>query len=932
MDILAGSRKIPTRKRNRGRPKLKEIKPQVLPSTLQPSRFGCDPKKLRCDEDPTCDLSDKKPKFFHQGMKEFQSLPEMEIVSISHSLFSHEELEQMAVFEATNTDKSGINSVNDPRSGTVGKNPCNTCYMDSLRCPGHYGIIKLNVPIIHPMFKSEVLSILTSVCNSCGDLLLNEDKFSKFSGLTGSKRLKEIAKESEKLPCRRKINTTEEGIIACMDNPTYIHSKIKEVDSIMYISDKIENKRTVEEIQRIFESISPEDAELLGFENGSHPIQFILRSIPIIPICARAPVVQKGILMMDDITTMYLDIVRQNQELLKAKTEIKKEELIKGLNFKIAHLINNTDAQYTQGTQKVYQGIKSRIQGKRAIIRSLLMGKRVNFSGRTVLGPEPNVKFGQIRIPRAMAKVLTINEIVTPANITRLTYLFKNKKTSHITQSEGRNAGKRIRSTEKVIDENNLIIGDSVDRFLQDGDYVVFNRQPTLHKQGFMGYEVVLGSSLTIGLHLGYTPQHNADFDGDEGVIHVAQSYEAIKEIAMLMNVKNQIMNAQTNKNIAGATFDALVGIYLLTFEGTMLDIDVSGRSLLYLDIISFLENKDSIETLDERLEKYNVPAFSGKALFSALLPIDFYYRKGDVYIRDGVLISGTITKDHIGSSHGSIIQAMYKIYGQDRVVDFLTDLYNMSGQYLDTIGFSVGLDDCLLQGDDPQKLIQYEVQRAKMLVKAMGIKLDDPLEEERREKQIMAYLNTAKGLGGRISAERLGPNNAFNIMAKSGAKGSIINIAKITGILGQQFVKGQRMPESMSGGTRSLPYFPENSLDPAARGFISNSFLSGLSPAEMFFHQAGGREGLTDTAIKTADTGEMHHKMVKAMEDVKVYNDGSVRNAFGDIFQFSYGEDGFDAGMLESVTTKSGSFASFINIKRMAGKINSKYGYDTPK
>jgi hypothetical protein len=343
----------------------------------------------------------------------------------------------------------------------------------------------------------------------------------------------------------------------------------------------------------------------------------------------------------------------------------------------------------------------------------------------------------------------------------------------------------------------------------------------------------------------------NITFDGDEGTVHAPQSREAMLEVALLMNVKNCIMNPQNNKNIISVVMDALTGAYLMTQPETFIDLDV------FMNIVSFLENQDGLDTLYDRLEKYSIPRTSGRALFSAILPEDFYYRKNEVLIRDGVLVIGVITKDHIGSSHGSIIQVLVKDYRPERTFDFLTDVYNIMKEWLNVRGFSVGLDDCFLVGDDPDKSINYEVQRAKMLVKSMGWKLTDPLEEERREKQIIAYLNTAKGLGARISDQNLAPDNAFNVMAKSGAKGSTFNIAQITGILGQQFVQGQRMPEVITDNTRCLPYFPQNSLDPAARGFCINSFLTGLTPSEMFFHQAGAREGLTDTAIKsvTGDT-----------------------------------------------------------------------------
>ena len=384
-------------------------------------------------------------------------------------------------------------------------------------------------------------------------------------------------------------------------------------------------------------------------------------------------------------------------------------------------------------------------------------------------------------------------------------------------------------------------------------------------------------------------------------------------------------MNSQNNRNIISVVYDALTGVYLLTQPETFVEVNV------FTNITSFLENTTFNRTsFENRLNEYKIPITSGRALFSSILPEDFYYRKGDVLIRDGILVSGIINKDHVGATHGSIIQVLMKDYGQDTTVNFLTDIYNVVREWLDVRGFSVGLDDCYLGGDDPGKLIQYEIQRAKMLVRSMGWKLEDPLEEERREKQIIAYLNTAKGLGARISEKHLGTYNAFNVMSKSGAKGSTFNIAQITGGVGQQFVQGQRMPMTISNQRRATPYFPEDSLDPASRGFISNSFLTGLTPAEMFFHQAGSREGLTDTAIKTADTGSMHHRVVKALEDIKVYEDGSARNAFGVIFEFTYGEDGFDAAMVETVNTKTGSFTSFINIQRLAGRVNSKYGYKT--
>jgi DNA-directed RNA polymerase beta' subunit len=413
-------------------------------------------------------------------------------------------------------------------------------------------------------------------------------------------------------------------------------------------------------------------------------------------------------------------------------------------------------------------------------------------------------------------------------------------------------------------------------------------------------------------------------FDGDESNLYAPQSEEARKEVAGIMSAICNIMNAQTNDNVAGVVFDALTGCYILSLPETVVDEDVFMRLRMSMEDDSVFSN------LNKRLNKYNVPINSGKALLSSLFPEDFYYKKGDTEIIEGILVSGILNKSNIGSSpgSGSIVQAIYKDYGVNRTARFLTEIYWAGSFYLDTHGFSVGMDDCFLRGKDPEKTIEYEVQKAKMLVKSMGAKVLDPLEEERRETQIRGYLDTAKNFGAKISKENLAEDNSFNIMAKSGAKGSVVNIAQITGILGQQFVSGERMPESISGGTRSLPYFPQGEIDPIARGFVVNSYLTGLTPAETFFALAGSRIGLTDTAVSTQVTGFIHHKIVKCLEDIKVVEDGSVRNTANAIYQFAYGEDGFDASLLEKVETKSGSFGSFINLNRVVGRINTKYGF----
>lgn len=450
-----------------------------------------------------------------------RKLPELEIVDIIYTLISNDELEKLAVFDAKETDDSGNFSVNDPRGGTVDDSMCSTCNLDNYECPGHLGRIVLAEKIIHPVFGKEVVQILTSVCSSCGGLLLPVEtiKENGFLNLQGSDRLKAIAEASKGIPCR--VRNKDEDIQPCVQNPIYLTDKLKDTGKIYYTYEnkktkKIDNFKTIDEIQQILREISKEDAEILGFVGDSHPSRFIIESLPIIPLCARPPVLQDGELMKDDLTSMYQDIIRINNLIRETNPEKKLEEAdrekkVKDLIWAIDHMINNADKKYGQGKNKVYQSVKDRIQGKEALIRKSLMGKRVNFSARTVIGPDPTLKFGQIRIPREMAPFLTQHEIIDPNNLQTMRSLFKAGKITHYIPSDGRLAGKRIQVIKKILDEYELKIGDEVDRHLQNGDWVVFNRQPTLHKQGIMGYEVVLGDTLTIGVHLGVTRQYNAD-------------------------------------------------------------------------------------------------------------------------------------------------------------------------------------------------------------------------------------------------------------------------------------------------------------------------------------------------------------------------------------------------------------------------------------
>jgi len=601
-----------------------------------------------------------------------------------------------------------------------------------------------------------------------------------------------------------------------------------------------------------------------------------------------------------------------------------------------------------------------------------MMGRRVNYSARTVLGPGPNLKIGQIGVPRTFAKTLLQKVTVYTFNRQTLQTLFDEGKIHTLIPSSGKLKGQYISNLEQWRKKNyKLQDGDIVERELQDGDYVLFNRQPTLHKQSFMGGQVVLHDDLNTRIPLEVVKGFNADFDGDEGNLFIVHDPQSIAEISEITSMNSCIMNSQSNKPNYAPYYDALTGVYILTgddvyfisekerynLKSKLLELDntidkTSSESKIleiqkqidnihlrlastlddgdFNDIITYISIPVDITDLSRRSEKYNVPLYSGKGLFSAALPRDFNYKKGDVVIRDGILISGKITSSTIGTTHNSIIQVMFKNYGAEKTNEFSSNIKFITDQFLARRGFTVGYDDCVLPESkqiEQNKIIMDAYAEAQSAAYSISKKSNNTLEEERRESQITRYIDSVKSVGKKIS-EIVGPDNALVTMYSAGSKGSELNVAQITTTLGQQFLKGKRFPTVFSENTRCVPTYEPNSLDIRARGFCLNSFMTGLTPTEMFFHQAGGRTGLIDTALKTADVGDMHRKLVKILEDIHVVNDGSVRNNKGSIIQFLYGEDGFDAGNLQFTPGPTSNIPTFIDIDADALDINTKYGY----
>lgn len=860
---------------------------------------------------------------------------EIECINFGH--YSADEIIKNAVCKITENKLSGDGSLYDRRMGILEENGnCMSCKLSYRECPGHFGYIQLNTPILHPLYHRHIISFLKCFCFSCYKLVITKDHLYLNSIL----KFKNEKRFNLILEILEKIDSCQH----CQHVRTKIIYNITE--STIELSTK--NKKIVlndEDIKKIFDNVVDSDVELLGFNpNMTHPKNLVLTCLPVMPPVSRPYVITDGKMSDDDLTMSYLEIIKANNALeAKDLTETRRSKHIMTIKFRIKTLMNNSSGKAKHNTnQRPLKGIKERLTGKDGIIRNNLMGKRTNQSGRTVIGPDPTVRTDEMVIPQQIANTLTVPERVNTRNKEYLEYLVNNGKANHILL--GGNTLIHIKYASRTKNNNGgfdkkyirLNVGDVVERHLKNGDIVLLNRQPTLHKCSMLAKKIIIRPHKTFRFSLATTKPFNADFDGDEMNIHVPQDYDARAELIALASTKHNIMNSQSSKSNISIVQDSMLGAYLMTKKSDIIPINTYNDILLHGDgwDMEFINKKRQHikNTLQELGEDVSI-LYTGKGLISMMLPDDFFYTKKTeanpiqpiVKIYKGVLYEGAFNKSVIGSSHNSIIQVLHKEYDVDVCIKFINNIQFITNAWLCHYSFTIGLEDCIVKKGTEQ-LIRKTVMRHFMEAKNVQETTQHPRIKEAR---INAALGKAKDIGMKLAREAMHPDNGFVSTVVSGSKGDFFNIAQISGIVGQQNLMGHRVEPVLNRGLRTLPHYQFGQLDLEdefeSRGFVRNSFLKGLNPKEFWFHSMSGREGVSDSAMKTAVSGYIHRKMVKVLEDVQIKYDGSVRNSQGSIIQWAYGDDDMDRSQTVVLDQKS----HILDVNRLAHKLNNLYESD---
>ncbi|KAI9848280.1 MAG: DNA-directed RNA polymerase II subunit RPB1 [Sclerophora amabilis] len=887
---------------------------------------------------------------------QYSSAPLRTIQEIQFGLLSPEEIKNMSVrhIEYPETmdetkQKAQERGLNDPKLGSIDRNfKCSTCDEGMSECPGHFGHIELASPVFHVGFMTKIKKLLEIVCHNCGKIKLDEsnpqfadalryrDPKRRFDTIWRLCQKKMVCESDAPLeddyeqdgPSKQAQKKTSHGGCGNLQ-PTVSREGLKLNGTWKAPKDE-ENEGQQDEKKpispqmalNIFKHISTEEIKKMGLSNDyARPEWMVITVLPVPPPPVRPSIsidgTGQGMRGEDDLTYKLGDIIRANANVLRCEQEGSPAHVVSEfeslLQFHVATYMDNDIAGQPQALQKSgrpVKSIRSRLKGKEGRLRGNLMGKRVDFSARTVITGDPNLSLDEVGVPRSIARILTYPETVTPYNIQKLHQLVKNGPNVHPgAKYVIRDTGERIDLRyHKRAGDISLQYGWKVERHVVDGDYIIFNRQPSLHKESMMGHRVRVMPYSTFRLNLSVTSPYNADFDGDEMNLHVPQSEESRAEVNQLCMVPLNIVSPQRNGPLMGIVQDTLCGIYKICRRDVFLTKDQ------VMNILLWVPDWDGVIPQPAILKPQ--PRWSGKQIVSMIIPKGLNLIGGSseglspanddgLFIHGGDLMYGLLNKKTVGASGGGIIHIIFNEKGPAEAMKFFNGAQTVVNYWLLHNGFSIGIGDTI---PDKQTIQQIEDSVSNQKAEAAEITRSatenelEPLPgmnvRETFESKVSKALNAARDEAGDKTEKSLKDINNAIQMARSGSKGSTINISQMTAVVGQQSVEGKRIPFGFK--YRTLPHFTKDDYSPESRGFVENSYLRGLTPTEFYFHAMAGREGLIDTAVKTAETGYIQRRLVKALEDVMAKYDGTVRNSLGDIVQFVYGEDGLDGVHIE--------------------------------
>src|SRR3989344_665427 len=774
---------------------------------------------------------------------------------------------------------------------------CRTCGGTIGQCLGHFGYLELIKPVVHPLYGKKIYMILRGICRKCSKPLDSDENVKKMKN-----PLNELYK--------KKKNTCP-----------HCGEKQKEIEfqkPTSYREGKVE--LTSEEVRQRLEKITEEDAKALKIEGG-RPEWFVLTILPVPPVTVRPSItLETGERSEDDLTHKLVDVVRINERLRK-NLELGAPDFIIAdiwelLQYHISTLMSNEISTLPPARHRSGRALKTlmqRLSKKEGRFGGNLSGKRVNFSARTVISPDPYISINEVGVPMDIAKELTVAIKVNKNNIAELKKVILNGSNTHpganyILRSDGMK--KKITEENKKDIAEEIDVGYIVERHLMDGDITLMNRQPSLHRMSMMAHRARIMPYQTLRINLSVTVPYNADFDGDEMNLHVPQTEEAQTEAEMLMLVEKHIRSPRYGAPIISCKHDHITGAYMLTKKDTKFSAKDAANLLLSIGIEDF-------EIKDE---------YTGRELFSMLLPkdLDVEFKSSvqssgfddeHVVIKNGVLKKGVIDDDALGEKTAKLIDTIEKKYGHVVAREFIDRMTRLALRVITMKGFSISISPTNIQEKSVKKvdkvIEEYHGNVDKLLKDYAANKIEVTGNMTQRmavENKILQMGGMASNQAGEIVKADL-PLNSAVTMAVTGARGSFVNLTQMCGFVGQESLEGERINRGYTGRTTS--HFKRGDIGLDAKGFVGSGYKKGLNPFEFFFDAMNSRENLMDKSLHTRHSGYMERRLVNALQDLRVEYDGTVRDSKNHIIQFIAGEDEIDPAK---------SDAGKVNVEKILG------------
>ncbi len=825
----------------------------------------------------------------------------MKVERIEFSILSPDFAKTMAAAKITKTelyDQEGYpieGGLMDPRLGVIDPGVrCRTCGGSVGECFGHFGYLELTRPVVHVHYSKIIFALLKIFCRKCSRILVDPKDMEKVKG--------------------RKLSFKELVLVSKKKCP-YCNTEQKKLKLIKPYT-FVEGAETLNAsvVRERFEKITEEDLTIVGLR--ARPEWLILSLLPVPPVTVRPSItLETGERSEDDLTHKLVDIVRINDRLKEnidlGAPDFIIEDLWELLQYHISTYFDNEltgvpPARHRSG--RILKTLSQRLKTKEGRFRGNLAGKRVNFSARTVISPDPKINLDEVGVPEVIAKELTIPIRVNENNLEKAKSVVLNGSeiwpgANYVIRPDGRR--KKITEINKEEIAKEVVPGYIVERHLQNNDIVVFNRQPSLHRMSLMGHKVKVMPFKTFRMNLSTTTPYNADFDGDEMNLHVPQTEEAKVEIENLMMVPKNIRSPRFSGPVIGAIRDHITGLYLLTKDDTKL----TRKQFVQL-----------IRGVDTEIEIPDKESLTGKEVFSLFLPKDltteFKSNSGElVAIEHGKLVKGVIDKVAVGAESGRLIDKIEKLYGDEYTKRFIYNVTRLAIEFIMQGGFSISIAD--------QDLPEVARKEIKEVIEKIRKDVDDINKQyETGELKLLVGRSPKESLNHMIKTvlrnglndvqkvlERHVKDNPTLAMVKSGARGSLVNITQTAAMVGQEMVMGERIERGYY--QRTFPHFKKGTVSLEATGFVSRGFKDGVTPFEFFFDAINSRESLMDKSLKTRHSGYMERRLVGAMQDLKVEYDGTVRDSANRIIQFLPGEDGLDPSKVEKVGVDVRSIAN---------------------